>query len=86
MTPSDAAACDTHLHGINPNARLIMLSIAARDEVTCGLREQLPTIFSLCVSVQDVNPREGLPKLRAAWVEARDAAGARCAWLLLLTS
>eukprot|EP00878_Enallax_costatus_P006268 GHUV01006571.1.p1 GENE.GHUV01006571.1~~GHUV01006571.1.p1 ORF type:complete len:219 (+),score=31.96 GHUV01006571.1:173-829(+) len=27
---------------------------------------------------QGINPREGLPKLRAAWVSARDAAGDTC--------
>lgn len=29
-------------------------------------------------SLQGVNPREGLPKLRAEWVSARDAAGHTC--------
>jgi phosphomethylpyrimidine synthase len=28
--------------------------------------------------IQDVNPREGLPKLRAQWVASRDAAGDTC--------
>lgn len=29
-------------------------------------------------NLQGINPREGLPKLRAQWVAARDAAGDAC--------
>jgi len=44
------------------------------------LSPQLPWMLLLLLgpSPQGINPREGLPKLRAEWVAARDAAGHTC--------
>eukprot|EP00879_Flechtneria_rotunda_P014993 GHRR01015667.1.p1 GENE.GHRR01015667.1~~GHRR01015667.1.p1 ORF type:complete len:236 (+),score=49.46 GHRR01015667.1:194-901(+) len=35
-------------------------------------------LYDTSGSQQDVDPRQGLPKLRAGWVAARDAAGHKC--------